>query len=79
MRFWVAVALAALSLPSAVDAKKAPPRPPVVEGQTVQAPVAEGGFPYLLFIPKGYNESGADRWPPAVCATANLQIGAIYA
>jgi predicted peptidase len=63
MRFWVAVALAALSLPSAVDAKKTPPQPPAVEGQTVQAPVVEGGFPYLLFIPKGYNESETDRWP----------------
>ena len=64
MRFWVAVALAALTLPSVVEAKKAPPpRPPPVEGQTAQPPVAEGGYPYLLFIPKGYNESGHDRWP----------------
>lgn len=62
MRFWVAVALAALSLPSTLEAKKAPPPPPV-EGQTVQPPVVEGGFPYLLFIPKGYNDSGKDRWP----------------
>ena len=62
MRFWIAAALAASCLPSAVDAKKALP-PAAVEGQTVQLPVAEGGLPYLLFIPKGYNQSGNDRWP----------------
>jgi len=62
MRFWVAVALAALSLPSVAVAKKVP-APTPVEGQTVQPPVADGGYPYLLFIPKGYNESGRDRWP----------------
>jgi len=63
MRLWVVAALAALSLPATVDAKKAPPPPPAVEGQTVQAPVAEGGLPYLLFIPKGYNDSKTERWP----------------
>ena len=63
MRLWVAVALAMLSLPSALEAKKAPPPPPPVEGQTVRPPVAEGGFAFLLFIPKGYNDSGKDRWP----------------
>ena len=63
MRLWVAAALAALSLPSTLEAKKAPPPPPPVEGQTLQPPVAEGGYSYLLFIPKGYNGSGKDRWP----------------
>ncbi|NUT01149.1 MAG: phospholipase, partial [Sphingomonas sp.] len=63
MRFWVAFALAALSLPSTLEAKKAPAPSPAIEGQTVQPPVAKGGYPYLLFIPKGYNESGKDRWP----------------
>jgi predicted peptidase len=63
MRFWVVAAFAAISLPSIADAKKAAPPPPAVEGQTVQAPVAEGGLPYLLFVPKGYNTSGSERWP----------------
>lgn len=63
MRLWVAVALAALSLPSVVQAKKPSPPPPPVEGQTAQPALAQGGYPYLLFIPKGYNESGKDRWP----------------
>ena len=49
-------------LPSIAGAKKAP-RPAAIEGQTVQPPVAEGGLPYLLFIPKGYNGSGTERWP----------------
>lgn len=63
MRFWFAVALAALSLPSVAEAKKTPPLPPAVEGQTEQLPVTVGGYSYLLFIPKGYNESGNERWP----------------
>ena len=63
MRFWVAAFLAAVSLSSIADAKKAPPLPPPVEGQTVQPPVAAGGLPYLLFLPKGYNESTSERWP----------------
>ena len=63
MRLWIAAALATLSLSSIVEAKKAPPPAPAVEGQTAQKPVAEGGFPYLLFIPKGYNRSGTERWP----------------
>ena len=62
MRFWIAAALATLCLPSEAEAKKAPP-PAAIEGQTVQPPVAEGGLPYLLFIPKGYNGSGTERWP----------------
>lgn len=36
---------------------------PIVEGQTPQPPVAPGGLPYLLFIPKGYNSSGNELWP----------------
>lgn len=64
MRF--APALIALSLFAApVAAKKAPPAPlvPSIEGQTVQPPVAPGGLPYLLFLPKGYNANTAERWP----------------
>lgn len=63
MRLWIAAALAALSLPSIVEAKKAPPPSAAIEGQTVHKPIAEGGLPYLLFIPKGYNQSGSERWP----------------
>jgi predicted peptidase len=63
MRFGIAAASTALSLPSAAEAKKVQPSPPAIEGQTVQAPVAEGGLPYLLFLPKGYNHSGDERWP----------------
>lgn len=62
MRLFVAVALFALGFSATAEARKAP-RPPAVEGQTVQPPVADGSFPYLLFMPKGYNDSGTDRWP----------------
>ena len=63
MRLWVAVGSAALALPSAAIAKKPPPPPAAIEGQTVQPALGQGGLAYLLFIPKGYNESGKDRWP----------------
>jgi Predicted peptidase len=64
MRLSFALALLALGISASAEARKAPPPlPQAVEGQTVQPPVAEGGYPYLLFIPKGYNESGSDRWP----------------
>lgn len=55
-----------LAVPSYAK-KPAPPAPaPSVEGQTVQPPVAPGGLPYLLFLPKGYNASGKERWPLVV-------------
>jgi predicted peptidase len=75
MRLWVAVAFAALSLPSIAVARKAPPPPPL-EGQTVQSPVAEGGYRYLLFIPKGYNASGMERWPLLIFLHGSGERGA---
>lgn len=36
---------------------------PQPAGQTAQPPVAEGGYPYQLFIPRGYAASGKERWP----------------
>lgn len=64
MRFTTFLALS-IVVGSPVAAKKMPPAPPVpsVEGQTVQPAVAPGGLPYLLFLPKGYNASKAERWP----------------
>ena len=64
MRLPLALALLALGISASAEARKLPPPlPQAVEGQTVQPPVAEGGYPYLLFVPKGYNESASDRWP----------------
>lgn len=65
MRLMIAVLSTALTLAVPLQAKKpAPPAPaPSVEGQTAQPPVAPGGLPYLLFLPKGYNASGSERWP----------------
>jgi predicted peptidase len=61
MPLFAVLALVSFGLSAAADAKRTPSPP--VEGQTVQPPVAEGGYPYLLFIPKSYNDSGKDRWP----------------
>lgn len=54
----------ALALSTPVSGRPHPvAQPAAVEGQTPQPAVAPGGLPYLLFIPKGYNESGSERWP----------------
>lgn len=45
---------AALALAGPVAAQTAP-----VEGQTVQPPVAEGGYRYQLFLPRGYARARA--------------------
>ncbi|QNP43404.1 hypothetical protein H9L15_00660 [Sphingomonas daechungensis] len=63
MRLSIALACLVLSLPTLAEARKPASQPPAVEGQTAQPPVADDGYPYLLFVPKGYNESGTDRWP----------------
>lgn len=60
------LALTALSGPvTARPAKSAATAPaaPAVEGQTAQPPVEPGGLPYLLFLPRGYDSSGSERWP----------------
>lgn len=61
--FRIAIAAALLLAGPASARSSAAVHPPVVEGQTAQAPVAPGGLPYLLFVPKGYNASGSERWP----------------
>lgn len=61
--FCIFAALLVAAPASARPHAKPVPPPPVTEGQTPQPPVAPGGLPYLLFIPKGYISSGAERWP----------------
>ena len=52
MRLSFVLALLALGISVSAEARKVPPTPPqAVEAQTVQPPVAEGSYPYLLFIP----------------------------
>ena len=56
IRFLLAVA-AILSVGAHVVAQTRP-----TEGQIAQAPVAAGGYPYQLFIPRGYAASGKEKW-----------------
>ena len=59
------LALAAMTAASPASAKSRTPAPPAVlaEGQSPQPAVAPGGLPYQLFIPRGYNDNPAERWP----------------
>src|SRR5881296_4557860 len=57
----IAIALSALATAVPVAARTAQAQ--VIEGQTAEPPIAPGGLPYLLFIPKGYAASGDERWP----------------
>lgn len=61
-RITLIVALLAPPVSPAMAKKHAPPPPPV-EGQSAQPAVMPGGYPYLLFVPRGYNASGSERWP----------------
>lgn len=70
--------IAAFLFASPIAAKKAAPPPPApaIEGQTVQPPVAPGGLRYLLFLPKGYNASQAERWPLLIFLHGSGERGA---
>lgn len=53
------LALLLLAVPGAAQAAVGAPR----EGQHAQPPVAKDGYPYQLFVPRGYLASGERRWP----------------
>jgi predicted peptidase len=56
------MAIAALASIAATKAPLAPSVPP--EGvQTAQPAPAEGGYPYLVFVPKGYGAETNQKWP----------------
>ena len=48
--------------------------PPAIEGQTEQ-PAPPGGFPYLLFLPKGYNAAAGAKWPVIVFLHGSGEAG----
>src|SRR5688572_16208315 len=56
MLFFAALLLAFPGL-----APAAPER--MTEGQHAQPAIAPGNYPYQLFLPSGYLESGQRRWP----------------
>jgi len=56
---WI-MALAALA---SVAATKAPPVPLPPEGVQTAQPAPAGGYPYQLFLPRGYGADGTQRWP----------------
>jgi predicted peptidase len=68
-------AVLAVLMAVAVPAAAKPAPTPVLEGQTAQRPVAPGGLPYLLFIPKGYAASGNERWPLVIFLHGSGEAG----
>ncbi|THD37488.1 MAG: hypothetical protein E7773_03505 [Sphingomonas sp.] len=54
------MALAALA---SVATTKAPPAPTLPEGVQTAQPAPAGGYPYLVFVPKGYGADTTERWP----------------
>jgi len=53
-----------LAAAATIAATKQPPSPPLPEGvQTAQPAPAEGGYPYLVFVSRGYAADDTQRWP----------------
>ena len=54
-----------LAAAATIAATKQPPAPPPLpEGaQTAQPAPAEGGYPYLIFMPRGYGADTTQKWP----------------
>ncbi|UVO50398.1 alpha/beta hydrolase-fold protein [Sphingomonas sp. SUN019] len=65
---WFLTALALLAAPTLAADR-------VVEGQTPQAPVTPGNYPYQLFIPKGYSAS-KQAWPLMIFLHGSGERGA---
>lgn len=56
-RIMALIALAGLA------ATKAPPAPPPAEGVQTARPAPAGGYPYLVFVPRGYGADAEQKWP----------------
>ncbi|MES2095990.1 MAG: alpha/beta hydrolase-fold protein [Pseudomonadota bacterium] len=55
------MAIAALT---SIAASKAPPPAPLPpEGVQTAQPAPAGGYPYLVFVPKGYGADATQKWP----------------
>lgn len=61
MTYWTA-ALLSLALAASPAAAK-PKAPPAIEGQTAQPPIEAAGYPYQLFLPKGYLADTDTQYP----------------
>lgn len=64
MRRLILALTAAAAAMATVAAAKQPPAPPLPEGvQTAQPAPATGGYPYLIFMPRGYDADKSQKWP----------------
>ena len=67
------MALAALAI---VAATKAPPAPLPPEGVQTAQPAPAGGYPYQLFLPRGYGADPGQRWPLVIFLHGSGERGA---
>lgn len=79
LRAWAAAALTlSLAWAPAAMARPHPAPPPAMpaqtEGQTPH-PAPAGGYPYLLFVPRGYNAAAAANWPVIVFLHGSGEAG----
>lgn len=65
MRRVILALVSAAAAAATIAATKQPPAsPPLPEGvQTAQPAPAEGGYPYLIFMPRGYDADKSQKWP----------------
>jgi len=60
-------AVSIIAAAASIAATKAQPETPLPEGvQTAQPAPADGGYPYLIFAPRGYHADRTQRWPLVV-------------
>jgi predicted peptidase len=66
-----------LAAAAMIAATKQPPAPPLPEGvQTAQPAPAEGGYPYLIFKPRGYDADKTQKWPLVIFLHGSGERGA---
>ncbi len=59
----VLMTLAAAASLAATKAPPAPPQPLPPEGVQTAQPAAPGGYPYQIFVPRGYAADATQKWP----------------
>lgn len=72
-----AAAFSLLAAPAAIarpHSRRAAAVPPATEGQTPHLAPA-GGYPYLLFLPRGYNAAASAQWPVIVFLHGSGEAG----
>lgn len=76
MRWIMTIRAAAMLALAAATSVPATAKPPVAEGQTPQAAIEPGNYPYQLFLPRGYLADRDARWPLLIFLHGSGERGA---